>query len=257
MALITFMSDFGTVDHYVAAVKAVILSEDNKQPLVDISHSIRPFDIAHAAHTIREVYRDFPEGTIHLLAVDSARGRSDLVALELHGHYFVGFDCGIFSLVSSELPTAVVSLEATASTFPVRDVLAQACLRLSAGEKLESLGAAKSELVTLYSRQLKVTKREIAGNVISVDHFGNLITNISQKEFETIVKLNGGGARYLIRFGREQFEQVHSYYTDVESGDCFVFFNSSGFLQIGINKGNASQLLGLSVDSPVLIEFGK
>ncbi|WP_425392703.1 SAM hydrolase/SAM-dependent halogenase family protein [Ekhidna sp.] len=255
MALITFMSDFGTVDHYVAAVKAAIVSESPSQPITDITHDIRPFDISHAANVIRNVYKDFPEKTVHIVAVDAVKEKSRALALELDGHLFVGFDSGIFSLISSKRPSEIVLLENGQSTFPAKDVLAKTALKLASGKSLKDVGEKVEELTELYARQLKVTKREIAGHVITVDHFGNLITNIKKEEFEKIIEINGAGVRYAIRFGREQFQGIHSYFTDVESGDCYVLFNSSGQLQIGINKGNAAELLGLSVDSPILIEF--
>ncbi len=255
MALITFMSDFGTVDHYVAAVKAAIVSEVPTQIITDISHDIQPFDISHAANVLRNVYKDFPEETVHIVAIDSMREKSRALAIELDGHIFVGFDSGLFSLISEKKPSEIVILENGQSTFPAKDVLAKTALQLAKGKKLKDVGTRVEGMTELYARQLKVTKREIAGNVVAVDHYGNLITNIKKEEFEKILALNGSGAQYAIRFGRERFENHHAYFSDVESGDCFVLFNSVGQLQIGINKGNASELLGLSVDSPVLIEF--
>lgn len=255
MALITFMSDFGTVDHYVAAVKAAIVSESPSQSITDITHDIRPFDIAHAANVLRNVYKDFPGKTVHIVAVDAMREKSKAMAVEIDGHLFVGFDSGIFSLISDKKPSQIAVLENGKSTFPAKDVLAKTALQLANGKSLKDVGTIVEGMTELYARQLKVTKREIAGHVVVVDHYGNLITNIAKTEFDKIIEINGAGVRFAIRFGREQFQNLHSYYSDVESGDCFVFFNSSGQLQIGINKGNASELLGLSVDSPVLIEF--
>jgi len=255
MALITFMSDFGTVDHYVAAVKAAIVSESADQPITDITHDIRPFDISHAANVIRRVYKDFPGKTVHIVAVDAMREKSKAVAIELDGHFFVGFDSGMFSLISDQKPGSIAILENGQSTFPAKDVLAKTALQLAKGKSLKDVGQLVDTMTELFARQLKVTKREIAGHVVSVDHYGNLITNINQSEFEKILEINGAGVRYMIQFGREQFQSLHSFFSDVESGDCYVLFNSSGFLQIGINKRNASALLGLSIDSPVIIEF--
>lgn len=255
MALITFMSDFGTVDHYVAAVKAAIVSEAPTQIITDITHDIQPFDISHAANVLRNVYKDFPDETVHIVAVDAMREKSKAIALTLDGHVFVGFDSGLFSLISEKKPDQIVVLENGKSTFPAKDVLAKIALQLANGKNLKDIGSITDGMTELYARQLKVTKREIAGNVVAVDHYGNLITNIKKSEFDKILELNGAGTQFTIRFGREEFQNFHTYFSDVESGDCFVLFNSSQHLQIGINKGNASELLGLSVDSPVLIEF--
>lgn len=249
------MSDFGTVDHYVAAVKAVMLSESPNQTIVDITHDIRPFDIAHASTVLKHIYRDFPDKTVHLVAVDSMKGKSSLIAVELDGHFFVGFDAGLFSLISSQKPDHIVVIDGGDTAFPAKEVLAKAALQLAGGSAIQKLGETTSEMTELYARQLKTTKREIAGHVISVDHYGNLITNIAKKEFETIRKINGDEVAYAVRFGRESFQKIHTYFTEVDAGDCYILFNSSGWLQIGINQGNASQLLGLSIDSPVTIEF--
>ena len=255
MSVITFMSDFGTKDHYVAAVKAAIISRSPDQPVTDISHHIRPYDIAHAANVLKQVYRDFPDKTVHLVAVDAMKENYKAIALELEGHFFVGFDSGLFSLLSDQKPSHICVLENIKSTFPAKDVLVGAALELANGKMLKSLGDETDSIIGLYTRQLKVTKKEIVGNVVSVDHYGNLITNIPKSEFEKVLHRNGERARFTIEFGREVFSSLHQYFTDVESGDGFVLFNSSNTLQIGINKGNASLLLGLGVDVPVIIAF--
>jgi S-adenosylmethionine hydrolase len=255
MAVITFMSDFGTDDHYVATVKAKIFSKNPNQQIVDISHTIKPFDISNAAMVLRSVYHEFPPGTVHLVSVDAIREKANAIAIELDGHFFIGFDCGLFSMISNSDPTSVVEAEIENTTFPAKDVLADMATELANGTALISLGKPKDQMTKLFARQLKVTKREIVGNVVNIDHYGNLITNISRDEFEKIIEINGNGVSYTVRIGREVFNQINSYYTDVESGDCFTLFNSNGVLQIGINKGSASQLLGLGIDAPVIIEF--
>lgn len=256
MAVITFMSDFGTEDHYVAAVKAAILRSSPAIQVIDISHSIYPSDIGHASYVLKSVFRDFPEGTVHLCAIDTgSREPSRLIAVKLEKHFFVGADCGLFSLLSDQQPEMLIELSVhTPGTFAAKDVLASASAALADGKSISTLGQPSQQLKVLYARQLKVTKREIAGNVIRVDHYGNLITNISRKEFDTITKLNGG-VPYEICFGRERASSLNQSFSEVESGEYFVFFNSVGLLQIGINKGHASELLGLNLDTPVVINF--
>ncbi|MEP5614439.1 MAG: SAM-dependent chlorinase/fluorinase [Cyclobacteriaceae bacterium] len=255
MAVITFMSDFGTDDHYVATVKGKILSKNPSQQIVDISHAIKPYDISHAATVLKSVYHEFPSGTVHLVSVDSVKERSPGVAIRLEDHFFVGFNCGLFSMLSEKEPTEIVEIDIAESTFPAKDILSEAAIELSTGGTLKKLGNSLDGLVKLFARQLKVTKREISGNVVNVDHYGNLITNITKTEFDKILEINGSTVSYQIRFGRESFDQTNHFFSDVESGDCYVLFNSIGYLQIGLNKGNASQLLGLAIDAPVHIEF--
>ncbi len=103
----------------------------------------------------------------------------------------------------------------------------------------------------MINRQIRATKKQIAGNIIRVDHFGNLITNIDKQTFDILVKDKG----FEVSFGRESFSTINRNYDSVESGECFVVFNSHGLLEIGIKQGNAAQLLGLEYDSPVMINF--
>lgn len=256
MAVITFMSDFGTEDHYVAAVKAAILRGSPDIRIVDISHTISPSDIGHASYVLKNVFRDFPEGSIHLCAVDSGtKERSRQLAVKLEKHFFVGADSGLFSLISETPAEAIVELKMEGPvTFTAKDILAQATSDLANGKNITELGVPLDQLKVLFARQLKVTKREIAGNVIRVDHYGNLITNINRKEFDTINRMNGG-VPFEVTFGRERTSGFNESYHEVDSGEYFVIFNSNGFLQIGINKGNASELLGLKLDTPIIINF--
>ena len=256
MPAITFMSDFGEEDHYVAAVKAVILSRNPSQAITDISHKIRRHDIGHAAYVIKQIYQSFPTDTVHLIAVDPVqKGFEELVAIRLNGHYFVSHDSGIFSLIHGQPPDQIVQLERKHSTFLARDFLGPAAAHLANGKDIGSLGERKSELQTRVDRQLKANKREIVGQVIHIDHYGNLVTNINREVFEKILELLGDSPTYRVRFSREQFPRIHQTFNDVESGECFVLFNAYGFLEIGINKGRACDLLGLRMETPVIIEF--
>lgn len=254
MSLITFTSDFGTTDHYVAAVKARIFTENAHLPIMDISHEIEHCDIMHAAHVVKHAFESFPKGTVHLVSVDSGRSRSSVIAFEWEGHFFVGFNNGLFSLITTHPPDQVFELAPTGSTFAAKDTMASACAQLATGTPPEKLGT-PTAMEVLLGRQLKLTRREISGNVMRVDHFGNLITNIPKADFDKIRELNGPDTSFSIRFGRERFSTLHDHFADVDLGECFVLFNSYDVLEIGVNNGNGSKLLGLDVDAPIVIEF--
>ncbi|MFY0599776.1 MAG: SAM-dependent chlorinase/fluorinase [Cyclobacteriaceae bacterium] len=258
MAVITFMSDFGEQDHYVAAVKASILVQNPGVTIVDISHRVKSGDIGHAGYLLQSVFRDFPKGTVHLCSVGSSgKSKDKLLCLKIEDHFFVGPDSGVFSLISEERPTAMVdvnALNSKPSTFPSKEILAPAAAKLAGGYNIHEMGPSIDEIQELFARKLKVTKKEIAGNVIRVDHYGNLITNINKKEFNIIQGLNGNSP-FNITIGLENVRQINETYSDVDSGDCFVFFNSNDLLEIGINKGNAAELLGLKLDTPIIITF--
>jgi S-adenosyl-L-methionine hydrolase (adenosine-forming) len=258
MALITFLSDFGTSDHYVAAVKAAIMSVNPGLQIVDITHEVASCNLAEASYLLESVFRDFPKGTVHMVAVNSTGKREDKpVAVKLEDHFFVGPDNGIFSLISTQKPTAIVTLDLInkkKTTFPARNMYAQAASYLASGKSIHDLGQMVPELNTLIKKKGKTTKKQITGHVIHIDHYGNLITNISKEDFDTIMELNQQKG-FEISFGRERSTEIHESYFSVEGGECFFIFNQSGLLEIGINNGHGSDLLGLHYDSPVFINF--
>lgn len=255
MAIVTLLTDSGDIDHYVAAVKARIISINPGIRIEDISHRIPPLDIAHAAFVLRAVFRDFPSGTVHLVGVNATGGRDDaFIALQLEDHFFVGCDNGLFSLISDKPHQQIVELNTThsvVSTFPERDVFALAAAKLASGTSIADLGKTKQALTRLVDRQVKATRRQITGSVIHVDGMGNLITNIHKDTFELLSK----GKSYTLQFGGEKFRRIHTLYSQADPGECFMVFNSLSLLEIGINKGNASELLGLAYDSMVNITF--
>ncbi|WP_339698465.1 SAM-dependent chlorinase/fluorinase [uncultured Roseivirga sp.] len=253
MAIVTLTSDFGHTDHYVAALKASLISKDNALKLIDISHDIEPFDIAHMAFVVSAVFRDFPKGTIHMLSTNVAQANQDsYLAAKIEDHFFVAPDNGILSLISDKTPEAIVKLSIDDhSTFPQRGVLADFVLRLATNEDVSNLGEAVTAYTQLMLRKPRATKKEISGHVIRVDRYGNLITNISKVDFDILSK----NRNYKLVFGRESAPSIHSQYYDVDPGEVFFVFNSLNVLEIGINQGNASTLLGLSYDSPILIQF--
>ena len=135
MAIVTLLTDSGESDHYVAAIKARIISINPGIRVEDISHKIKPSDIGHAAFVLRAVFRDFPKGTVHLVGVDSIGNRGDaFIALQLEDHFFVGCDNGLFGLISDKPHQQLVELNtinSISTTFPERDVFAPAAVKLA------------------------------------------------------------------------------------------------------------------------------
>ncbi len=255
MAIVTLLTDSGESDHYVAAIKAKILSINPGLTIIDISHKISACDIGHGAFVLKSVFREFPSGSVHLTGVDSAGNKEDaFIALQLEDHFFVGVDNGLLGLISEKNHQQVVQLNAVnpiRTTFPEKDIFAQAAAKLASGVSITSLGKPLSSYKKMTDRHVKANKRIIAGNVIRVDGFGNLITNIPKDAFETL----STGKTFTIQFGGEKFRRIHKNYFEAEPGDCVLIFNSLGLLEIGMYKGHASELLGLKYDSPVNITF--
>lgn len=255
MAIITLLTDSGESDHYVAAIKAKILSTNPGIKLVDITHSVMPCDLAHAAFVLRNVFRDFPNGTTHLVGVHATANRDDAaIALQIEDHFFVGADNGLFGLITEKPHQHLVELNSittTTSTFPEKDIFAQAAAKLASGVNITSLGKPMTTFKKMIDRQMKATKKQIMGHVIRVDNYGNLITNITKQAFDIL----SHEKIFTVQFGGEKFRRIHTQYNQADEGECFLLFSSSGLLEIGIYKGNASELLGLNYDSMVTIIF--
>lgn len=249
------MSDFGMSDHYVAAIKAKILSVNPGLRILDISHDIEAFNIAHAAFVIRSVFRDFPKGTVHLACINAhAEKNNRFLAAKIDDHFFVVPDNGLLSLVSDQEPSMVAELFNSAdktTSFPSKHIMAKAAAMLASGSAINDVGAYSKEYVRRIDRKFRATKKQISGNIIRVDHYGNLITNIEEAVYKILQK----DRKFIVQFGREKMTKINNNYGEVDDGDCFVIFNDLGLLEIGINKGNASELLGLGYDQPVSIIF--
>ena len=253
MGLITFLSDFGYRDHYVAAVKARILQLAPTLPVLDLSHAIEPFNIAHAVHVLNAVFRDFPAGTVHLVGVNDLGGpRAAWHAALFEDHYFVAADNGLLALLCDGPPAELVSLEAaTPTASPTRDLLAPAAVHLAQGGPLADLGPATTQLYQLLNRQVRLQDNRITGHVVHVDHYGNLVTNITKQAVEVI----GRTRPCTIHFARETVRDVAAHFQAADPGEAVCIFNSQEQLCIGINQGNASELLGLHFDSQVDVRF--
>jgi S-adenosylmethionine hydrolase len=210
MAFVTLLTDSGESDHYVAAIKAKIISINPGLPIIDISHQIRPSDIGHAAYVLRSVFRDFPKGTVHLVGVGATASKGDpYIALQLEDHFFVGADNGIFGLISEKSQQQIAEINTinpVVSTFPERDIFAIVAAKIASGVSITDLGRPLPAFKRMIDRQVKATKKLISGSVVRVDHFGNLITNIPRDAFDILSK----DKAYTIQFGGEKFRRIHT-----------------------------------------------
>jgi len=247
------LSDFGESDHYVAAVKAKILTYSPSSQIVDISHQIASCDIAHGSYVLKAAYKEFPKGTIHVFAINSVGQPGDkFIAVKLEGHFFIGTDNGLLGLISDKEADEQVELVSDGdSSFPAKNIFAKTAASIANGEPLNKIGKKLDHFKKSLGRHLKANKSLISGHVIRIDHYGNLITNIDKTTFGILSKQK----TYNITFGRENSRRVHANMNIVDAGDVFIIFNDQGLLEIGINQGNASELLGLQYDSPVMINF--
>ncbi|MGY6648916.1 SAM hydrolase/SAM-dependent halogenase family protein [Wenyingzhuangia sp. IMCC45574] len=273
MALITLTTDFGTKDHFVSAVKGAIYSLLPTTTVVDISHEISPFNITETAYILKNAYKSFPEGTIHIVGVDTELTPINKhIALALDGQYFVCPDNGIMSLIASEVkPNKIVEInihEHIETSFSVLDVFVHVACHIARGGTLDVIGKPLTEIKANVELQPKLEGSKIVGSIIYIDNYGNAVSNISKELFQEF----GKGRPFTISAGRYTTSKIANKYSDIidfNSPDSIKFgpgtrlmlFNSSNFLEIAIYKSNpktvgaASTLLGLNYREPITIEF--
>ena len=255
MAIVTLTSDFGLKDHFVASVKGALLSAVPGVNIVDISHSIAPFDLQQAAFVLGHAWKQFPEGTIHVVCVGpSPSKRFNHIAFRLNGQYFIGADNGIFSLFSDETPDLIIEISRAGhepSSFTALDVYVPFAAAIASGLKLETLGEKLQGISQLIRPRHLPEDDVIKGNIIYIDSFGNLVTDIRKSEFDRV----GRGRNFSIQLIGDEITSIVQRYSDVDEGDKLALFNSEGLLEIAINQGKANQLLNMRVNTVIRITF--
>ena len=275
MPFVTLTTDFGEKDHYVGAVKGAIYSEMDTIKIVDISHSISPFHITEAAYIIQNAYRSFPPGTIHIIGIDSELNPENRhIAVLLDGHYFVCANNGIISMLASKInPEKIVEInihDRVETNFPVLDVFVKVACHLARGGTLEVIGKTITEIKQLTGIKpvINAEGNQMIGNVIYIDNYGNVVSNITKDIFDKI----GKGRDFKITARTANFSTVYNNYSDAinfdisadrreEDGKKLALWNSSNYLELAIYKsnpktvGSASSLFGLEYLDTVTVNF--
>jgi S-adenosylmethionine hydrolase len=260
--LITLLTDFGTADYFVAAVKGVILGANPRARIVNITHDIPPHDIEAAAFTLLAASGSFPGGTIHVAIVDPGVGSSRRpILIHTRDQFFVGPDNGIFSYVceDTEKTPEVLHLANTkyfrhpvSTTFNGRDIFAPVAAALSNGVKPNKLGVLVNDFVRLPSLKPETSSDgKITARIIHIDHFGNCVTNITQDDLTA--KMIAAGAR--LRLKGKLVKSFRNYFAE-ETGSrdkVFGIWGSAGFLEIVTTNGSAAKLLKAMRGDPVVV----
>jgi len=266
MSIITLTTDMGLKDHYVAAVKGAIWTQFNEARIVDVSHSIKPFDHGQAAFVLRQAYPEFPRGTIHIIGVNpEADGQTPHLVVRHDGHFFIGADNGIFSLLFDGQPheafELTMKLDDDHVAFPTRSVFVKAACHLARGGTMDVIGRKVARVKELIGFQPAVDPVSIRGKVVYIDSYGNLVTNVRKQLFDEV----GKGRTFSIGFGHaaDNITKLHATYSDVPNGERLAFFNAAGLLEIAVNKGvegaggGAARLFGVEQDDTMRVEFGE
>ena len=272
MSIITLTTDYGLKDHFVGALKGKILSEANNATIIDISHQIDAFNVAEASYIINASYSSFPKGTVHLIGVDIEINKENQhIAIQWNDQYFVCADNGILSILTQKIiPQKMVAInihDRLPSNSTDIDVFVKVVCHLANGGNLNVIGKDISAIKTISELQPVVQNNMIKGHVIYIDHFGNVVSNISKKLFLEI----GKGRPYEILFKNKSLKNIFARYSDIANtgrypikdyeGQKLAIFNENDFLEIAIfrsnpeNVGSAKTLLGLNYRDVITIEF--
>lgn len=258
MALITLISDYGLNSPYVASIKGAILSANQNLTIVDITHSIKSHDVLQAAYILKTASRNFPDGTIHIISVDtSLLIHGQFLVVVYNKQYFIAADNGIFSLLFNENPEKVYAINHDlinqSDLFPDKNLFTKIALKILNNEHFDTF-LTQSQIKNIKQNIAPVVEENlIRGNIIFIDGYGNAVTNISRKLFEQ--KLIGGKKFSIFYRRKQKINRISKNYSDVKSGNEVALFNEEDLLEIAMNTGKAEQLLGLKENNPVIIEF--
>jgi S-adenosyl-L-methionine hydrolase (adenosine-forming) len=247
LPLLTLTSDIGNQDYLVGAVKAQLLQINPDFNLVDISHSIPPFNYPQAAYVCNSAFKNFPDFTYHIILVNLFETKPEKLLLAFHNNqYLLCADNGLLNMILEDTPELVIGIyldkKANKNTLYCSNVMGQAINQLINGEAIRNIGEADTSYREKKPLKPMLSDTWIEGQIIFIDNFENVIVNIKHDEFEEQRK----GRSFKIVFKRDEvIERISESYADVPEGEKLALFNSAGYLEIAINKGNAAGLFGL------------
>ncbi len=254
--IVTLTTDFGTRDGFAAQMKGTILGINPGACVIDVTHEIEPFAVMECALVIRGISRHFPPQTVHIAVVDPGVGGSRRgIAILSNGRFYVGPDNGLFSFLVSEgtsheireIQNEQYFLPNPHPTFHGRDIFAPAAAHLSMGAPLESFGLIVRHPVTLSLPQVRPISHGVEGEVIYVDRFGNLTSNVDASLLARPVT--------AVDVADLRIQGLSRFFSEVPEGKALALINSFGFLEIAVNRGNASEELGIGPGDPVKVEW--
>lgn len=256
MSIITLTTDWNKDDFYLGAVKGAIYNHCNDVTVVDITHQVKSFNIYQAAFILKNTYKYYPKGTVHIIGVKTEIfNNQKYLAAEFEGQYFLGTDNGIFSLLFKDNEQVkIIALEGFfGSSFPVLDVFAQVACKLVKGAEFDSLGAEAKEINRRVPLRATIDESVISGSVVYIDSFQNAITNVSYDLFTRIG--NGRAFKIFVQSNHYVISKINKTYQETSVGELLAIFNSLRLLEIAINGGNAAELLNLDTNSTIRIKF--
>ncbi len=255
MRLVALYTDFGIHDHYPGLVEAAFASLHPDIRVVHISHSIAQGDIQTAGFLMQQAIRTLPKETIHVCALAPQPGPYAHVFLEHQGHFFFGTDSGQFRLAfgnQTEQGWDVSHLNGGEGTFPSLELFPRLCKDLIEGKPVEHWQAPKVQLVDKTPRKPHKTDDSVVGAITYIDSTGNTITNITRSHLKAAFP-DSSNFQVEIRGKRHRIPRISARYAEVNEGELVAVFNSSDHLELAIYLGNMAELMGLEINSPIVV----
>jgi len=263
--IITLTTDFGTNDHFVGAMKGVILEIVPDAQIVDICHAVQAFDVLDGALTISQAYSYFPNRTVHVVVVDPGVGtaRRPIVA-SCDKYHFVAPDNGVLSLVYAKeermhvrhITSEHYFLQPVSNTFHARDIFAPVAAYLAKEVDSLKFGDEIDDYTKFSAPKPKaVDANRLRGVVLKVDRFGNLVTNVTPQDAPALFAAGARGFKIIV--GKSEITEIHSTFAEGAPGEVFGILGSMGFLEIAANRGAAAQLAGAGKGTDVTIILGE
>jgi len=247
MALITLTSDIGSQDYLVGAVKGQLLQIDPGFQFIDITHHLLPFNYPQAAYITRNAIKNFPPQTFHLVLVNLFENKPEQLLLAYHNEqYILCAENGLLTMILETRPELVIGLPldktATRNTLYCVQVMGTAVKKIIDGVSMLNIGEPDINFVEKNALKPLLGENWIEGQIIFIDNFENVVVNITREQFEEQRR----GRSFRIIFKRDEvIERISETYADVVEGEKLALFNSAGYLEIAVNKGNAAGLFGL------------
>ena len=275
MPIVTLTTDFGHKDFSVSVIKGALIQQISNVTIIDISHEISPYNPSETAYILKNAFRSFPNGSIHIIGVESEwTPENSHLVMEFEEHYFISSDNGVLSLIKEDLNASkIVEInihKKVISTFPVLDVFINVAAHIARNGKLEVIGKSITEIKELTNIKPVINKdnNQILGSVIYIDNYGNLVTSIKESLFHEV-----GKSRDFTIFARNvKFKKIYKSYSQAinfklpkgkreEDGKKIALFNTAGHLELAVYKSNpqtiggAGSLFGLGYRDPVTVQF--
>ncbi|HWB84945.1 MAG TPA: SAM-dependent chlorinase/fluorinase [Bryobacteraceae bacterium] len=253
--ILTLTTDFGVSDHYVGTMKGVILGICPQAQIVDISHDVKPYEIAEGAYLIAQAYPHFPKKTVHVVVVDPGVGTSRRpILVEAAGQIFIGPDNGVLSMVYTREKHKIRLIsnsryfhKPVSQTFHGRDIFSPSAAHVAAGVPPARMGKLIQDyLRPAFDKPFHTGKRTWTGRILRIDRFGNIVTNFRASDYGDL-----GTRTFALSIGPRQICVLARSYAECGAGEVFAIVGSSGYLEISVNQGSAAKAVGCETGAPV------